>query len=73
MVRKITDSIIYIGTDDYSEPKFESQYMIPDGMSFNSYLIKDKSIAVLDSCDKSTSAQWRNNLLEALEGDSVLN
>ena len=69
MVRKITDSIIYIGTDDYSEPKFESQYMIPDGMSFNSYLIKDKSIAVLDSCDKSTSAQWRNNLLEALEGE----
>ena len=69
MVRKITDSIIYIGTDDYSEPKFESQYMIPDGMSFNSYLIKDKSIAVLDSCDKSTSAQWRSNLLEALEGE----
>ena len=69
MVRKITDSIIYIGTDDYSEPKFESQYMIPDGMSFNSYLIKDKSIAVLDSCDKSTSDQWRSNLLEALEGE----
>ena len=69
MVRRITDSIIYIGTDDYSEPKFESQYMIPDGMSFNSYLIKDKSIAVLDSCDKSTSAQWRSNLLEALEGE----
>lgn len=69
MVRKITDSIIYIGTDDYSEPKFESQYMIPDGMSFNSYLIKDKSIAVLDSCDKSTSAQWRSNLLDALEGE----
>lgn len=69
MIRKITDSIIYIGTDDYSEPKFESQYMIPDGMSFNSYLIKDKNIAVLDSCDKSTSAQWRSNLLEALEGE----
>ncbi|MBO4447168.1 MAG: FprA family A-type flavoprotein [Bacteroidales bacterium] len=66
MVRKISDSIVYIGTDDYSEPKFESQYAIPDGMAYNSYLIKDKCITVLDSCDKSTSAQWRNNLLEAL-------
>lgn len=68
MVRKITDSVIYIGTDDYSEPKFEGQYALPDGMAYNSYLIKDKSIAVLDSCDKSTSALWRSNLLEALEG-----
>lgn len=68
MVRKISDSIIYIGTDDYSEPKFEGQYFLPDGMAYNSYLIKDKIIAILDSCDKSTSLQWRENLLAALDG-----
>ena len=68
MIRRFNDSLIYIGTDDYSEPKFESQYVIPDGMSYNSWLIKDEKIAVMDSTDHSTGEAWRENLLEALEG-----
>ena len=68
MIRKFNDSLIYIGTDDYSELKFESQYIIPDGMSYNSWLIKDSKIAIMDSTDSSTSDAWRENLLEALDG-----
>ena len=68
MVRKISDSIIYIGTDDFSDPLFENQYDLPDGMSFNSYLIKDAKTAILDSSDSRTAEEWKENLLEALEG-----
>lgn len=68
MVRKISDSIVYIGTDDYSDPKFENQYEIPDGMAYNSYLIKDNKTAILDSCDIRTAEAWRENLVTALEG-----
>ena len=68
MVRKFDNSLIYIGADDYSEPKFESQYIIPEGMSYNSWLIKDQKTAVMDSTDDSTGEAWRKNLLEALDG-----
>ena len=68
MIRKITDSIIYIGTDDFSDPLFENQYALPDGMAYNSYVIKDSKTAVLDSTDTRTSAEWRSNLKEALDG-----
>lgn len=70
MIRKITDSIIYIGTDDFSDPLFENQYALPDGMAYNSYLIKDEKTAILDSTDSRTSSAWRDNLEEALEGTS---
>ena len=68
MIRKISDSIIYIGTDDFSDPLFENQYAIPDGMAYNSYLIKDEKIAVMDSSDVRTAAAWQQNLSEALAG-----
>ena len=68
MIRKFNDSLTYIGTDDYSEPKFESQYAIPDGMAYNSWLIKDTKTAIMDSCDRSTADAWRKNLQEALDG-----
>ena len=68
MIRKFNDSLTYIGTDDYSEPKFESQYAIPDGMAYNSWLIKDTKTAIMDSCDRSTTDAWRKNLQEALDG-----
>lgn len=68
MIRKITDSVIYIGTDDFSDPLFENQYALPDGMAYNSYVIKDGKTAVLDSTDARTSAEWRGNLKEALDG-----
>jgi len=68
MIRKISDSVIYIGTDDFSDPLFENQYALPDGMAYNSYVIRDSKTAVLDSTDSRTSAAWRENLLEALDG-----
>jgi len=69
MIRKISDSLFYIGTDDLSGSKFENQYILPDGISYNSYLIKDSKIAVLDSSDQITGEAWKANLLEALEGE----
>ena len=68
MIRKISDSVIYIGTDDFSDSLFENQYAIPDGMSYNSYLIRDQKIAIMDSTDSRTATAWQENLLEALDG-----
>lgn len=68
MVRKISDSVFYIGTDDLTDTLFENQYPLPDGMSYNSYLILDEKTAVMDSTDSRTAASWRENLLEALNG-----
>lgn len=68
MIKQITSSILYIGTDDLSGDKFEGQYVVPEGMSYNSYLITDQKIAVLDSCDARTALAWRDNLLTALKG-----
>ena len=68
MIRKISDSVIYIGTDDFSDPLFEGQYALPDGMAYNSYLIRDTKTAILDSTDARTAEAWRENLLEALAG-----
>lgn len=68
MIRKISDSVIYIGTDDFSDPLFENQYALPDGMAYNSYVIRDKKTAIMDSTDARTSKAWRENLMEALDG-----
>ena len=68
MIRKISESVIYIGADDLTEAKFEGQYVIPDGMAYNSYLILDKKTAVMDSSDVRTAEEWKKNLLEALNG-----
>ena len=68
MIKHFSDSVIYIGTDDLSGERFENQYSVPEGISYNSYLIKDDKTAILDSCDERTAAQWRSNLEEALGG-----
>ena len=68
MIRKLSDSLTYIGTDDFSDSLFESQYNIPEGMSYNSYLVRDDRIAILDSSDIRTAEEWKANLLEALDG-----
>ncbi len=65
---KITDSVIYIGCDDKDLDLFESQYIIPNGISYNSYLIKDEKIAIMDTVDKRKADEWLKNLDEALEG-----
>ena len=68
MIRPITDTIRYIGVDDAALDLFESQYDVPEGMSYNSYVILDEKIAVLDTSDARTAGTWLQNLEEALEG-----
>ena len=64
----ITNSIKYIGVDDLSIDLFESQYIVPNGISYNSYLVIDEKIAVMDTVDKRMSEQWWMNLEQGLSG-----
>lgn len=64
----ITDDIIYIGQDDAETRLFESQYVVPQGMCYNSYLIKDEKIAIMDTSDSRTMDAWRIDLTVALDG-----
>ena len=64
----ISDSIKYIGVDDLDIDLFESQYVVPEGMSYNSYLIDDEKIAVLDTADRRKGEEWKTNLTAALNG-----
>ena len=62
----ISDTIKYIGVDDLDIDLFESQYVVPEGMSYNSYLIEDEKIAVLDTADRRKGEEWKANLQAAL-------
>ena len=62
----ISDTIKYIGVDDLDIDLFESQYVVPEGMSYNSYLIDDEKIAVLDTADARKGEEWKANLTAAL-------
>ncbi len=64
----ITDAVFYVGVDDKTIDLFESQYIVPDGVSYNSYVIKDDKIAVMDSVDKRATDEWFANLDKALAG-----
>ena len=64
----VSDSIKYIGVDDLDIDLFESQYVVPEGMSYNSYLIDDEKIAVLDTADRRKGEEWKANLTAALNG-----
>ena len=64
----ITSDIVYIGTDDLDIDLFENQYTVPEGMAYNSYLIMDEKIAVMDTTDRRTAAEWKANLTAALNG-----
>lgn len=63
---KISQDIIYIGADDKGIDLFESQYKVPNGISYNSYLIKDEKIAIMDTIDRRKTEEWINNLEKAL-------
>jgi flavorubredoxin len=67
-MNKITDDILYIGTDDLNIDLFESQYDVPEGMSYNSFLILDEKIAVMDTTERQTAEKWKDNLRETLNG-----
>ena len=71
MVKSITDSVIYVGCDDADLDLFESQYDVPNGMAYNSYVILDEKVCLMDTVDKRVSEQWMQNVQEALGGRSI--
>ena len=64
----ITNDIKYIGVNDHAIDLFEGQYPVPDGMAYNSYVILDEKIAVVDSVEKNFSEEWFNKLSCELNG-----
>ena len=63
---KITDSIKYVGVNDHQIDLFEGQYVVPLGMAYNSYVILDEKIAVMDTVDVKFTDEWLGNLKEVL-------
>ncbi len=67
-MNKISNDIYYVGVNDHQIDLFESQYVVENGMSYNSYVIDDDSIAILDSVDTRFFDEWMNNILTVLNG-----
>ena len=67
----ISEAVKYIGVDDKTIDLFESQYVVPQGVSYNSYLIFDEKVALMDTVDARGMEQWEKNLLAALDGRKV--
>ena len=65
---KITDTILYVGVNDHQVDLFEGQYVVPNGMSYNSYVIMDEKIAVMDTVDQHFTQEWLDNLEKAFDG-----
>ena len=68
MITSLSDKVRYIGVDDLDIDLFESQYIVPDGMSYNSYVILDDKTAIMDTADARKGEAWKANLAEALAG-----
>ena len=68
MVKNLSDKVKYIGVDDLDLDLFESQYIVPEGMAYNSYLILDEKVAVMDTADARKADEWKANFKEALAG-----
>ena len=68
---KITENIKYIGADDKDIRLFEAQYEVPNGMAYNSYLIKDEKNVVFDTVDRKVTDIWLENLEKELNGKKL--
>ena len=68
MLKKVTDTILYVGANDHDVDLFEGQYVVPNGMAYNSYVILDEKVAVMDTIDASKTAEWLSNVKKALAG-----
>ncbi|MCD8356852.1 MAG: FprA family A-type flavoprotein [Clostridia bacterium] len=64
----VTDTILYVGVNDHQVDLFEGQYIVPNGMSYNSYVIMDEKIAVMDTVDINFAQEWLGNIAEVLDG-----
>ncbi len=67
----ITETVKYVGVDDTTIDLFESQYVVPEGVSYNSYVILDEKVAVMDTVDKRGMEEWEQKLLAELNGRKV--
>lgn len=67
----LTDEIEYIGVNDKTLDLFESQYIIPNGVSYNSYIIKDEKIVIMDTVDKRATNEWFENLESSLKNQTA--
>lgn len=67
----ISDCVKYVGVDDKDIDLFESQYIVPNGISYNSYVILDEKVCLMDTVDERKTAEWEHNLLEVLDGRKV--
>ena len=65
---EITPTIKYVGVDDLDIDLFESQYVVPEGMAYNSYIILDEKVAIMDTVDARKSAEWWDNVVAVLDG-----
>ena len=68
MTKEISKDVLYIGVDDPTQQLFESQYHTPEGMCYNSFVILDDKVAVMDTSDSRTLDEWKQNLAAALNG-----
>ena len=68
MDMNISQDVRYTGVDDLDIDLFESQYIVPDGMSYNSWVIMDSKVAVMDTADARKAGDWKRNLAEVLQG-----
>ncbi len=68
MLNKVTDTIFYVGANDHDVDLFEGQYVVPNGMAYNSYVILDKKVAVMDTIDASKTQEWLENIAAVLAG-----
>ena len=66
MLKKVTDTIYYVGANDHDVDLFEGQYVVPNGMAYNSYVIMDEKIAVMDTIDASKTEEWLKNIEQVL-------
>ena len=69
MKKLIEKDIYYVGVNDHQIDLFEGQYIVPNGMAYNSYVIKDELIAIMDTVDQHFTEEWLNNLANVLEGE----
>ena len=63
---KITNDIQYVGVNDHKVDLFEGQYIVPNGMAYNSYVILDEKIAVMDTVDAGFTQEWLSNIEKVL-------
>ena len=66
MLKNVTDTVFYVGVDDKNIDLFENQYIVPNGIAYNSYVIMDEKIAIMDMVDAKCADQWFANVAEVL-------